>query len=417
MDEQLQKFVVQLRLFGEQCYPVFVRETDGRTTLGYIDPANIEHVVTHPHNVLEKYAVILKYDSAAPRTRKIYRIVRKDEGYIRGRVVVIMPSNPDKLVTWEQAQIEPWEQALLEANGLTEYSGSCFYYSVNNVSNQPRGFSDLLQVADWLDADDETLFALADREQMAGYFAWDVTLINVPKEEIQTRAAEIRGRIPRKGQVNVHNDKEVWEMKAPDLKQQGTIATSDSLSDRSWGMLGLPKPWRGIGEDSNKASATAMGEPTRKTLEQKQDVAKTMILEFLAFVRDQAAIAGAWTGKEQDIDVTMPEMTRTDMQEVSTTLGNLGTALTVLMNDLQLITRATAAKATSKVMAEIGVEYDPTEELEAAEKEAKEREEEQGVTGDAADKFLQQQLKMKALAGKNGLPAKATNGIEPEEDE
>lgn len=374
LDKQLKKFTVQLRLFGEQCYPVFVRQTDGQVTLGYVDPADIEHVVTHPHNSLEVYAVILKMDTGTNQ-RKIYRVIRRDEGTVSGRRV-IPPQYPDRLVTHEQATVEPWEQLLLESNKLSEYTGSCFYFSVNNVSNQPRGFTDLLQVADWLDADDETLFALADREQTGGYFSWIVTLDGVEQSEVDARAAQIRQRVPKKGQALVKNDKEHWETAAPDIRQQGSIATSEALSDRAWGMLGLPKPWRGIGEDSNRASASVMGEPTRKSLESKQDDIKEMIMDFLYFVRDQAEIAGVWSAasdKAGEIDVTMPEMTKADTVLVSDTLSKLVDALDKAQNRLKVISRETSAQAVAKILAEIGLEYDPKEELKLADKEAAER--------------------------------------------
>lgn len=374
LDKQLKKFTVQLRLFGEQCYPVFVRQSDGQVTLGYIDPADIEHVVTHPANVLDLYAIILKMDATTSR-RKIYRIIRRDEGIVRGSRV-LPPQYPDKLVTHEQVEVEGWEQLLLESNGLSEYTGSCFYFSVNNVSNQPRGFTDLLQVADWLDADDETLFALADREQTGGYFSWIVTLDGVEQPEVEARAAQIGRRVPKKGQALVKNDKEHWEMAAPDLKQQGSIATSEALSDRAWGMLGLPKPWRGIGEDSNRASAAVMGEPTRKSLESKQDDIKEMIMDFLQFVRDQAEIAGGWRPVDEatgQIEVTMPEMTKADTVMVSDTLSKLVDALDKAHTRLKVISRETAAKAVAKILAEIGLEYDPAEELKVADEEAAKR--------------------------------------------
>lgn len=363
MDANLKKFTSQLFLFGEQCFPAFVRTTDGRVTIGYIDPADIEHVVCHPQNVLKKIAVVLKLET--DRRRKVYRIVTEDEGYDNG-TKVIPPRHENKLVTHEQVQLEDWERRFLESNGLFEYTGSCFYRSVNNVSNQPRGFSDLLQVADWLDAHDETLFAVADREQMAGYFSWDVTLDGQDKAEVDKQAANIRSRIPKKGQVLVHNDKEHWEMKAPDLKQQASIGTSDAIADLAWGMLGMPKTWRGIGEGTNYASGLTMGEPTRKSLENKQDSIKDMVTEFIEFVRDQAEIAGYYTPEDEgEFEVIMPEMSGADMAQVATSLPQIVNALSVLVNDLRVVGRIKAAEVTAKILSEIGIKYDAHEELEA----------------------------------------------------
>jgi hypothetical protein len=413
LDEQLPKFVIQKRLFGEQCYPAFVRKSDGQVTLGYIDPADIEHIITHPDNVLRPYAVVLKSDTF--KGRRIYRIIMKDEGYVQGRAV-ITPNWPDKLVTAEQARLEPWETAVLSKHGLSAYTGSCFYFSVNNVSNQPRGHTDLLQSSDWLDADDETLFALADREQMGGYFSWDVKLIGIDDPQVKAKAAEIRQRVPKKGQALVHNDKEEWTMQAPDLKQAGSIATSEALADRAWNLLGMPRHWRGIGDDANRASAGSMDEPTRKTLESKQDDTKRTITTFLAFVRDQAEIAGYWkpaTDEAGEIEITMPEMTKVNTVQVSDTLGKIVDALDKAQNTLKVITRTTSAKAVSKVLAEMGIEYDPTEELEAAEKEAEEREKK---AEEKQKRIFQQQAQQNGPAGPNGaIPNQLTNGKQPQQ--
>lgn len=402
MDANLKKFTPQLRLLGEQCYPAFVRQTDGRVTIGYVDPADIDHVVLHPHNVLRPVMVILKFDNSY-RKRRIYRIIQEDEGFVRGNTVVL-PRYDGKLVTWEQAQIEPWEQLALESNGISQYTGSCFYYSVNNVSNQPRGFSDFLQVADWLDADDETLFALADREQIAGYFSWDVTLDGIDKTEVTARAAEMRTRVPKKGQLNVHNDKEHWEMKSPDLKQQGSIATSEALSDRAWGMLGMPKIWRGIGEGTNYASGLVMGEPTRKSLENKQDTVKDMITEMIAFARDQAEIAGYYKG-DGEFEVIMPEMSAADVAQIATALPQITNALSVLVNDLRVIGRQRAGEITAKLLNEIGIKYDAAEEIALIDEAEPEQGEQDTATADAANKYL-----MGLLQGNNGVPK--NNGSE-----
>src|SRR4030066_180526 len=52
MDNQLprrsKEFTLQLFLFGEQCYPAYVRMADGKTSLGYIDPGSIRQEITPP---------------------------------------------------------------------------------------------------------------------------------------------------------------------------------------------------------------------------------------------------------------------------------------------------------------------------------------------------------------------------------
>lgn len=392
LDKIIKKFTLEQYLFGEQCYPVFVRPADGRVKIGYIDPQHIDDVIVNPHNALDARMVILKPDQAG--VKKIYRIIGKDEGFVRNDEMVVEPRYPDKYVTHDQIEIPGWEQLFLNANGLNEYTGSCFYFSVNNVSNQPRGFSDLLQVADWLDADDETLFALADREQMAGYFSWKVKLTGADESQVKAKAAEIRSRIPKRGQALVANENEEWSMEAPDLKQQATIATSEALTDRAWGLLGMPKHWRGIGDGSNFATAAAMGDPVWRTLEHDQDATRDRVMAILHFVRDQADIAGGvYTPTDEDeILVNMPQMTSKDMAKISTSLAQVIVAL-VTARDEGFITPETATRIFASVASEIGENINADDELREIEEQ-------------------DSQIQIEDQAGRDDALARALNGTE-----
>lgn len=362
-DRLLKKMVLQKHLWGEQCFPAFVRESDGAVRLGYIDPGAIEAVIPHPHNAMEPWAVVLKKDVAATQA-KIYRIIRKDEGHADGDMMV-QSSEPDKLLLASQTNLEPWELAFLSGKELTEYTGDCFYFSINNVSNQPRGFSTLLQVIDFLDAFDETLFALAEREQFAGYFSWDVTLAGASGDEVSERAGKIRRNPPKRGSVNVHNDAELWDMQKPDLKQAGSVETLTALENHILGGLGIPRHWYAHGDGTNRATAQEQGGPTFRTMEMWQDDIRDDIMEILQFVADQAEIAGDWRPKADGSDITiiMPEMVKRDVIAATTTLQHTVSSLAVARNELKVISRETASKALAKIMAELGIEYDPIKEL------------------------------------------------------
>jgi len=363
MDQRLSDYVLQFHLLGEQLFPAFVRATDGQVRLGYIDPAEIERVITHPDNVLERWAVVLKEQrgdldpwTRQERRQRVYRIVRQDSG--RG-----------PLLDARQATLEEWEAVLLKAFGLSEYTGTCMYFARNALSNQPRGYSDLLQVVDWIDQAEQTLFALAERENYSSYFVGDVTVAGGTPEEIERRATEIRQRPPRKGSFNVHNDRETWALSAPDLKQQPSIETGNMLLTFNLGGLGLPRHWYGFGDETNRATAQAQGDPTWRTMEHDQDEIKNLLLTILQFVRDQAEIAGRrlWVDTA-GIDVQMPEMTARDLAITATAAGALATAL-IAAQEQGWITRVTAAETWARMQAELGVEVNAEQELAATEAE------------------------------------------------
>ncbi|MFX0121865.1 MAG: hypothetical protein ACFE9A_20940 [Candidatus Hodarchaeota archaeon] len=379
---RLKKFTLQLFLLGEQMYPAFVRESDGRVRIGYIDPAEIKRVITHPENVLEQWAVVVKArlestdEWIESQEERVYRIIREDEGVVDDNGDVKPPKNPSKLVTAEQAELEEWERRMLNAYGLSEYSGSCFYTSVNNLSNQPRGYSDLLQVSDWLDQLDSILFALTDREQMADYFSFDVTLEGADPDDVAERARKFRRNPPKKGSVNVHNEKETWNLNRPDLKQSGSIESGKTILTFILGGVAMPRHWYGFGDETNRATAEAQGAPTWRTMETDQDQARDMVMQMLTFARDQAEIAGAWKAKGEgdgEIKLPMPEMASRDVGAVAQALNLVATALT-MVEMLGLMTHETMAEVWAKVVNELGVEMNATEELAALAKGAEEEE-------------------------------------------
>lgn len=376
--EEMERFCsemgVQLPLFGEQCLTVFVRKSDGRVSIGYIDPVEIEAVVLHPDNARRRVAVVRKLDTAT----RVYRIVRESEAVQRGNVMR-EPKHPDKLVTWQQqGEMEAWERDILAQHGRTQYDGDCLYAAFNAMSNQSRGISDLVQVADWIDQADETAFALADREQFAGYFSWDVTLKGADGKKVKQRKKDIGGRPPRKGMVNVHNDSEEWQFVAPDLKQQGSIATWRMLLGLILGGIGYPVHWYGFGDEGNRATATVQADPTTKTLEHDQGIIKQFFLGVCRFVADQAAIAGEWKGEDElTLDVALPPITKKALGDAARLLPSVTQSL-ISGGEAELLSHETAQRAYQRAMGEFGVDYDLEEERERIKGEKRGRELEDG---------------------------------------
>lgn len=354
MQQRQKEFTEQLTLFGEQCFPAFVRKADGFTRLGYIDPGNITEVIVHPQNALRAVAMTV---NGANDTKQIYRLVQKDEDYPEGEKV-IAAKYPGRLVVWQQVQLPAWEVAMLKELGKTGYDGTAFYFKINAVSNQPRGNSDLLPVADFIDQADVTLFSLADREQFAGFFSFDVTLNGADDERVKTRAKQIRLTPPAKGSVNVHNDAETWKLETPDLKQQGSIDTFIALMTNVMGGMGMPLAWYGYGNDTNRATLGEQGAPAWKQLRDDQNVIENMLKTLCTFARDQAIIAGYLPeSKEQEIVFHMPEMTNKDITQIVGILPNLANAL-VQATDAGWMKQEKAAEAWAKVMGELGIEID-----------------------------------------------------------
>jgi len=409
MDKRASEFTMQLFGFGEQCFPAFVRESDGRVLLGYIDPQSIVSIVKNPDNTMEDYAVVCeKYnaDGSYSTEKRVYRIIREAEDYSDGDTVT-STQYEGKLVTWEQATLQDWEMEVLAKYDRPEYDGSCFYTKVNSVSNQSRGMSDLLQVGDWIDQADDVLFALADREQYAGYFSFDVTATGLDPDAIRTRSNEIRMNPPRKGSVNVHNEHEIWELFSPDLHQSGSIETFRAILGLILGGMGFPVHWYGYGDDANRATATVQANPTEKSLEHDQGVVRDMFLKMCQFVADQAEIANNYTAQDDDeIKLNLPEVSTRDFGVLAASVQGMTVALSNMVAE-GWITNDKAAEINAKMLAEFDVKIDVTEELAQAERDGRQ---------DDLDAMARQNGQLQQAMAMAGIKANGDNNGQPTHD-
>lgn len=350
--------------YGAQVVPVFARESDGRARLGYIDPSLIERVIAHPQNAREMWAVVIREQDSTDEWiesvgKQVYRVIRQDDTAVISDIVTLPANHPGKLVTAKQARLQPWETTMLKSFSLDEYTGTCAYIRKNADSNQTVGRSDYLQVADTCDQLDMTIFELGEREALANMIFADVAVDALPSE-VKERARELWEIPPTPGSINVHGITETWNTNSPTLNQTASCETAKLQQGHIAGGVGFPVSWFGRGDETNRATAQAQGDPTWKTLRHDQGIIQAWLLEILHFVRDQAEIAGAYRPDENTdsgIGLPMPEMITKDVVGITSALSGLVGALSIALQD-NLITRDSAIDATAKVLAELGIEED-----------------------------------------------------------
>ena len=224
MDLKLHARVLELGLWGEQCWSVVVNPIDGHVRLGYIDPGAISSVIRDPHDAEQVVAVVLK--SGPGQADRRYRVVSLDEdprSSTYGRLTGVTLDSAGNVVT-------QWQELDAEGRPVGEakaYAGACFFFKINAVATAARGRSDLLALADWLDAYDQVLFNEVDRALLLKSFVWDVTLQGADQTAIDAYAKS--NPAPKPGSVRYHNDKVDWEAETPDLKAVDAQAGADIL--------------------------------------------------------------------------------------------------------------------------------------------------------------------------------------------
>ena len=352
MDLKLGDKVLELGLFGEQCYPVAMNPKDGHVRLGYVDPAIIDRFVNEPGNAELARDVVLKGPSGGETTR--LRVIHIDEssGPSHGRMVGVATDDAGNVLDLYE-----------ESPGVFKpYAGACFLFRINKVSTASRGRTDLLSIADWVDALDQILFGEVDRGLLMRSFLWDVTVTGGGPGEIEQKKSEL-ATPPKPGSVRVHNEQEAWQAVTPDLKAQDVQTGADMLLGYAASGAGVPKTWLNGVMDVNRATATELSEPAFKRLTNRQRYVRHMILEMLTFVLDQAEMRSLIPRREGlrpapwPIAVQMPELRAKDLKGAGETLESVARAM-VALHEAHALDETTMQEVAAMLIGQLGIDVD-----------------------------------------------------------
>ena len=343
----------ELAVFGEQCWPAFVNPADGSVRYGYLDPGEIETVVTDPDNSQQPIGVVTRRNRKGQQRR--YRVI------VNGPEAELFTART---------------RAIRES--FTD--GDAHFWAVNKLASERRGRSDLLPVMDWCDAYEQYLFGEVDRAGALRSFIWDVKLTGATPEEVATRAGQIGPPAP--GSVRVHNDEEEWEAVTPDLKATDGAEGARLFRNHILGAATLPEHWFGGGGEVNRSTSESMGEPTFKLMSLRQQFLGAMLTECGRYQIRQRE--WATTGREPDlfdpvyqIEARFPEMIVKDTTKYAGALQQVVVACGLAI-DKGLLSDRTALALIDAIAGRLGVGIDTEAELAAAQAAASARAEADG---------------------------------------
>lgn len=300
LDINLPQMVLELGLFGEQCWPAFLPDSgSGILSLGLIASDTIKEVIHDPGNCALPIGVVLK-----------------DQAGQDGAKLRIIYNKPDEELFTQAVQD-------LRKNQFTD--GETFWFKINTVRHSSRGLSDLFSLSDWLDGYEELLFNLRDRDADLRAFAWDVTLSGYDQGQINAWLAATEK--PRPGSWFAHNESVVLEAKTPQLNAGDTTLHSRLYRNHIIGSLGFPEHWMGGGGDVNRSTAEAMHTPTMKRYTQRQRYVRYMIDHVIKHQLRVAAEGGLIAADQQDnYKIDMPQMVTEDLTKIAAALQSLSAA-------------------------------------------------------------------------------------------
>jgi hypothetical protein len=359
------KHVDELHIFGELCFPAFTAQQTGRVRLGYIDPAQIKEVVTDPQNVKIVIGILTKSWTGMVGG---YPVDQEEKAYR-----TILPEEAEYVLSPTAKQLRAQFK-----------DGECFYFSINNVTNSPRGRSSLLSVADWLDAYEQYLFDYADKWPLQNSFIWDMLVQGGDTNSIQE---QLKAFTKKSGSIYGHNEKVTLTAVTPDLKSVDAAAGARMFRNHILGRFGYPEHWYGGGGDVNLATASEMSAPALKMLSRKQLTVKYIMEDMLGFSIRQARAARYLNVTDEEAwqySVTTPEMGSKDIAKLSTAAQQVATSL--VSAELQgWVDKDTARKIWASVVSFTGVDID----LDEVKRALEEQKEQEGYEDYKADKSKQ----------------------------
>lgn len=320
--EQADK-IGELGLYGEQFYPAFVNTVSGHVKLGYVDPVLVTEVKTDPENAKKKIAYTKETTGDEPKEYKIIHIDENTESKTYGYLV-----------------------------------GESFFFSINTVANMPRGRSDLLTIADAIDAYETFLFNQAERSDLLTRIIYDLEVQGKSDDEIKDILKKFK--LPRSNEAFAHNEKTKLNIKTPDLSGADVTDSAKLVFNHIMGGSGFAPHWFGFAEGIVRATALAMDLPTKKQLKSRQKVFKWMVAYIFRYQIHQAIIHNKLSEDKKDVpfQIHLPKIEEKDTVAVATALTSVTNSLSIGVEE-GWITSDEAQKIYIYVLNQLGLELKP----------------------------------------------------------
>lgn len=341
-DDRLERKGVDISVSGMLCLPVFENSVNGEIELGFIDPKNIKDVDVNPLNVEDIMQINLKQISTLGATERKLKVIRK----VKGK-----------------------ENLNEEDYGLL--SGECFFFAINNVSNQPEGVSDLLNCADMISDFEDLLKALLEHAKASHIYFQKVKLKTMNDTQIKEWAD--KNPIPEPGSRILENENVDTEILTPDIKGVEQSALVRLFKNLILMSKSLPEHWFSDGGNSNLATAVEQGTAIYKLIKKRQMFWVGAIKKILTFVLHRAAVAGKIekTDLEKlEIKIITPEFVTRDLSNSSNALKNISEFINSAVAG-GYITKETAGKIYRSLAEQFGYPIDEISEMERLQEEEK----------------------------------------------
>lgn len=346
LERRIVKWCTDWRAYGELILKVTVNDADGLVRLAFVSPELVRDVETE------------RDDIEIPSK---LRILEK-EGDSKGTPYDIIRVREDKL-------------RKVGTPGRME--GEVFYFAANTLSDMVRGRSDLLRMADMLDAYDQFIWNRLERQAMLMAFVWSVELAGATQDQVDEWVKK-NGGTPRPGSIQAHSDRVKWNPLTPSLGAADAAQESDLMLSVISTTQGMPAMWFGKENDPNRANGENLTGPTLKDMTGLQKEFRHVIASLVHFALDKALASGFYKlpddlNTRKAFDVQFPDLSVNDLGKAAQQISQMATGLTFARQN-ELLDLANAQEAFVQTLSPLGLDIDIEKMRENIEAEKVERE-------------------------------------------
>ncbi len=156
-----------------------------------------------------------------------------------------------------------------DAGGRWWTAEECRHYAINRLVGAVRGQGDLAPLLPWLRRYKDWLTDRVRINKFKGAFLWDVRLEGASERAILARQAQLV-EPPSPGSVLVHNEREEWRAVQPQIDAQAAEPDGKAMRLMLAAGAGIPLHYLAEAEDTNRATAESMAEPTLRHFARRQ---------------------------------------------------------------------------------------------------------------------------------------------------
>ena len=299
--------VRDLGLTGELLMSAVVNQVSGMVDVGHIDTGLIGAIIEHPDVTGKQYAVTLNKKIGNENFIRAYKVVDYAEVPSNSKAsgkLVGLPTTDQQMVSWGipfkkgdsiDPKLIPNELGVggaINSSDSMRWYGTCFFEKVNSPMSSQRGWSDLMQSLDWVEALDQAFFSETEKVIATAMLLLDVKLTGANADQQEKFLREMPPIKPM--QSIVHNEAVEYNFLIPDLKLQDITSFLTALKNLVIGGTGHPPFWFGEATTA-RATAPEMTEPSYKHMRVRQRVYANLVRRVLRYQIDMATLIAGFS--------------------------------------------------------------------------------------------------------------------------